>query len=237
MDRSLASQLRHHAHVDPHVRGRWLSDVILGAQDGVVNTLGVVLGVSTATESARIVLATGIAAAAAESISMAAVAYTSTAARGALFRAERAREHRHVREVPAIERKEVHDLFHGLGFRDDLLTRAVGVVCTDRDRWVNLMMREEHQLEDVDVRSSLRSAVVVGVSSLVASVLPVLPFALASGRPAMGAAGAVGLALLLVLGGTKARLTIGSPWREAVKLAAVGAVSALVAWLLAVALR
>jgi VIT1/CCC1 family predicted Fe2+/Mn2+ transporter len=103
----LAEQRRHHAVRDPHVGGRWLSDLVLGAQDGVVNTLGVVLGVASATSDARIVLATGLAAAAAESISMAAVAYTSSVARGDLYRAERAREYRHLDAAPLVERAEV----------------------------------------------------------------------------------------------------------------------------------
>ena len=97
-------QERHHAAVDPHVRGRWLSDVILGAQDGLVNTLGVVLGVAAASGLTRVVLASGLAAAFAESASMAAVAYTSSLARGDLFRSEKAREERHVLHDPRIPR-------------------------------------------------------------------------------------------------------------------------------------
>jgi len=57
-----------------------MRDVILGGQDGLVNVLGVVLGVAAATQETRIVLAAGLAAAFAESFSMAAVAYTSTVA-------------------------------------------------------------------------------------------------------------------------------------------------------------
>lgn len=57
-----------------------LHDIILGGQDGLVNVLGIVLGVAAATASTRIVLISGLAATFAESISMGAVAYTSTKA-------------------------------------------------------------------------------------------------------------------------------------------------------------
>ncbi len=57
-----------------------MRDVILGGQDGLVNVLGVVLGVAAASQETRLVLAAGLAAAFAESFSMAAVAYTSTTA-------------------------------------------------------------------------------------------------------------------------------------------------------------
>ncbi|MEK6907546.1 MAG: VIT1/CCC1 transporter family protein, partial [Nanoarchaeota archaeon] len=55
-----------------------LKDIILGGQDGLVNVLGVILGVAAATFQTKIVIIAGLAAAFTESISMAAVAYTST---------------------------------------------------------------------------------------------------------------------------------------------------------------
>ena len=58
-----------------------LRDIILGGQDGLVNVLGVTLGVAAASGDTRIVLAAGLAATFAESFSMAAVAYTSSIAK------------------------------------------------------------------------------------------------------------------------------------------------------------
>jgi VIT1/CCC1 family predicted Fe2+/Mn2+ transporter len=223
----LAEQRRLHAVADPHVAARWLSDLVLGAQDGIVNTLGVVLGVSSATSDARVVLATGFAAAAAESISMAAVAYTSSLARGDLYRAERAREYRHVDAAPLVEREEIRELFMKRGFTGELLDRAVDTVCSDRDVWVSMMMAEEHALGDVDRRASLRSAAVVGTASAVASVVPVLAFVFFRGAPAMGLALVLGVALLVGLGAFKAKLTTGSPARSGLALAAIGLASAL----------
>jgi VIT1/CCC1 family predicted Fe2+/Mn2+ transporter len=57
-----------------------IRDIILGGQDGLVNVLGVVLAIATATHSKYIILISGLAATFAESISMAAVAYTSAKA-------------------------------------------------------------------------------------------------------------------------------------------------------------
>lgn len=227
MNLTHAEQRRLHVQRDPHVRGRWLSDLVLGAQDGVVNTLGVILGVVSATPDPRIILATGMAAAVAESVSMAAVAYTSSLSRGDLYRAERAREYRHVEAVPSVEREEVREIFAARGFSGELLDRAVDTVCRDKDTWVAMMMAEEHALSDVDRKASLRSSAVVGAASLVASVGPVLPFALARGTGATAAAIGIGVLLLLALGAFKARLTTGSQARSAIALAAIGIASAL----------
>src|SRR5207302_252353 len=65
-------------HAEPHRRGNWLRDVILGGQDGLVNILGIILGVTAAGGSTAVLIVTGIAAAITESISMGAVGYTSS---------------------------------------------------------------------------------------------------------------------------------------------------------------
>jgi VIT1/CCC1 family predicted Fe2+/Mn2+ transporter len=220
-------QQRHHDHHDPHIKGRWLSDLVLGAQDGIVNTLGVILGVASATPDMRVILATGMATAAAESISMAAVAYTSSVARGDLYRAELEREYRHIEEAPDIEREEIRTIFRARGFDGEMLERAVDTVCSNREVWVAMMMAEEHQLTPVDRATSLRSAAVVGGASLVASTIPVLPFALPYGRIVVIASLAIGVVQLLALGAFKAKITTGSPTRSAFTLAAIGLASAL----------
>src|SRR5574341_685816 len=92
----LIEQVRLHDHHDPHRHESRLADVILGGQDGLVNVLGVILGVAAATQDARIVIAAGMAATFAESISMGAVAYTSKLAEHDLYHSEREREHRHI---------------------------------------------------------------------------------------------------------------------------------------------
>jgi VIT1/CCC1 family predicted Fe2+/Mn2+ transporter len=216
------------------VRGRWLSDLVLGAQDGVVNTLGVLLGVASATADRHIIFATGMAAAVAESISMAAVAFTSSTARGELYRAELDREYRHVRRAPEVEREEVARMFAEKGFTGDLLERAVTTVCSNQDVWVATMMSEEHALGAVDRRASLRSALVVGSASVVASVTPVSPFwpmaAAPSHHLSVALALAVGALLLGALGVFKARLTTGSPVRSGAVLLAIGMSSALAGW-------
>src|SRR6266545_2731275 len=111
----LIEQVRLHDHRDPHRHESRLSDVILGGQDGLVNVLGVILGVAAATNDPRIVVAAGMAATFAESLSMGAVAYTSTQADRALYESEMEREHRHIRLVPALERDEIRDIYRGKG--------------------------------------------------------------------------------------------------------------------------
>jgi VIT1/CCC1 family predicted Fe2+/Mn2+ transporter len=230
-----SEQRWHHDHVDPHVRGRWLSDLILGAQDGLVNTLGVVLGVAAASSSTHITFAAGLAAAVAESVSMAAVAFTSSSARGELYRAERARERRHIELTPSVEREEVRQIYEAKGFAGDLLERVVDTICANREVWIEVMMAEEHALGPVDRRASLRSAAVVGAASLAGSVLPVLPFGLWPRAAAMAIALAAGALGLFGLGAIEGKMTTGRPARSGLAIVAIGIASAMLGYLVGAA--
>lgn len=227
----------HHETADPHRRAVWLSDVVLGGQDGLINVLGVVLGISAATSSSRIVLVAGLAAAFAESVSMAAVAYTSTVAEGDLYRSERAREYRHIERVPNLERTEIRDIYAKKGFSGDLLDRIVETITENRDIWVAVMMAEEHGLVPMSRRASLRSAGVVGTSSLVGSLLPLLPFVILPVSLATTAAVVLATLVLMAFGAYKARLTIGSPWKSALELGGIGIVTAGLGYAVGAVLR
>ena len=120
--------IKHHLFHDPHRRASGLSDIILGGQDGLVNVLGVILGVAAATNDQRIVLVTGLAASFAESISMGAVACTSRLADADFYESERAREFRHITVVPHLEKNEVGEINAKKGFEGKLLDRIVETI-------------------------------------------------------------------------------------------------------------
>jgi VIT1/CCC1 family predicted Fe2+/Mn2+ transporter len=91
--------------------GSKLRDFILGWQDGLVNVLGLVLGIATATQDTKLILISGLIAASAEAISMSAVAYTSTKTEIDFYKSELEREKREVGKMPEIERKEIKDIY------------------------------------------------------------------------------------------------------------------------------
>jgi vacuolar iron transporter family protein len=225
-----AWQLGFHDRVDPHRRGSALSDVILGGQDAIVNILGVLLGVAAASQSSRVVIAAGFAAAFAESISMAAVAYSTNVAQDAVYRSERDREYRHVHTVPALEREEVRELYAKKGFEGDLLDRIVDRITADPDVWVAVMMAEEHGLVPIGRRRALRSAAVVGLASIVGSLLPVLPFWLLGMRAARWAAIGIAAGALFAVGAYKGQVTTGWPWKSGLEMLFIGMVSAFAGW-------
>ena len=224
------SQQTFHTRTDPHRQSKSLPDLILGGQDGVVNVLGVLLGVAAAGGGPRIVVAAGLATASAGAISMAAVAYTSALAAADVYRSEREREYRHVREVPTLERAEVRAIYESKGFKGAMLDRIVETITADPDVWVAVMMSEEHHLSPVSRRHALRSGLVVGLAALVGALLPVAPFFFAGVRAAAAASVGMAGALLFSVGAYKAKQTTSPVLRSALELMAIGLVSAFAAW-------
>jgi vacuolar iron transporter family protein len=223
----LIEQVRLHDHHDPHRHESRLSDIILGGQDGLVNVLGVILGVAAATQDARIVIAAGLAATFAESISMGAVAYTSTMADDDLYLSEREREYRHIHLAPDVEIEEIRDIYRKKGFDGETLENIVGVITSNPDVWVNVMMSEEFQMTPPEKSNAFSSALIVGFSALAGSIIPLFPFFLWAVGPSIWISIVVAALTLFVVGAYKARVTIGKPLRSGLQMAVIGTVSAL----------
>ena len=227
----LIEQVRLHDHHDPHRHESRLADVILGGQDGLVNVLGVILGVAAATQDARIVIAAGLAATFAESISMGAVAYTSTLANDDLYLSEREREYRHIHLAPDVEIEEIRDIYRKKGFEGETLDKIVEVITSNPDVWVNVMMSEELQLTPPEKTNALRSALIVGVSALAGSLIPLLPFFFWTVGLSIWFSIVIAALTLFVVGIYKARVTVGRPLRSGLQMALIGTISALAGYL------
>jgi VIT1/CCC1 family predicted Fe2+/Mn2+ transporter len=229
--------LRHHNHTDPHQQASTLSDIILGGQDGLVNVLGVILGVAAATSDVYLVLVAGLAATFAESVSMAAVAYTSTLADADFYESEREREYRHIQDVPHLEVQEIRSIYTEKGFKGELLERIVDTITANNDVWVAVMMAEEHQLTPVDRRQALRSAVIVGIAAIVGSLIPLIPFMFLPVWASIWVAIVISALVLFVVGAYKARVTVGNPGKSGLEMAVIGTVSALVGYAVGLILK
>jgi predicted membrane protein (TIGR00267 family) len=230
VQRLLHDDWHHHTHMDPHRRAPILADVILGGQDGLVNVLGVILGLAAATGDPRIILAGGLAATFAESVSMGAVAFTSTLAEADYYESEREREYRHILEVPNLEQQEIRQIYADKGFEGELLDRIVRTITADKDVWVAVMMAEEHQLAPIDRRQALRSALIVGLAASVGSLIPLLPFAVLPVQAGIFLSIVISAVVLFAVGAYKARATVGNPGRSGLEMAIIGTVSALVGY-------
>ena len=215
--------------LEEHRRPGLLADFILGSQDGLVNVLGVILGVAVASQELRIILAGGLAATFAESISMGAVAYTSTLARRDHYLSELERERREMVELPHVERKEVRDVFERWGFRGADLEDATDRIISNPTAWLEFMMAHELNLSPVDPKQARKSATIVGFAAILGSLVPLLPFVFTGRDIFLGilASLVVSAIALFVIGWYKGKATIGRPARSGTQMLLIGIVSAL----------
>jgi VIT1/CCC1 family predicted Fe2+/Mn2+ transporter len=225
-----SDEFHHHNTKDPHQKAGALSDIILGGQDGLVNVLGVILGVAAATGDTYVIMVAGLAATFAESVSMAAVAYTSTLADADYYESEREREYRHIQEVPNLEKEEIRAIYRDKGFSGGLLERIVDTITSSPDVWVAVMMSEELQLQPVDRRTAFRSAIIVGIAAIIGSLIPLLPFLFMTVTLGIILSISVSALVLFVVGAIKARMTVGHPGKSGLEMAVIGTISALIGY-------
>ena len=207
-----------------------IRDTILGFQDGLVNTLGLVLGVATAVQSTKIVLISGLVTTFAESISMAAVAYTSTKAAHEFYESQLEREKKEIKEIPHMEVQEIRDIYYKKGFRGKQLESIVRKITSDKKLWLETMMADELKMFPGDYEKPLKSAAIVGLSAVIGSLVPVIPFFIFNVKLGMGYALVLSIAALFIVGSIKAKVTIGDWKRSGLEMAIVGTVAALVGY-------
>lgn len=211
--------------------GRQLRDIILGGQDGLVNVLGLVLGVAAATAQLKVIIVAGLAATFSESIAMAGVAYTSALADRDYYLAEEAKERQEIEDVPEVEREEVRQIFRQKGLKGELLERVVTEITSDKEIWIDVMMRDELHLAPVAKEGIAWRAMVTGLATLIGSVIPLMPFLLV---PLFGVSVTVATllavplcaAVLFGVGAYKAFTLVGD-WRiSGLEMLVIGMVSA-----------
>lgn len=219
-------------HEETHATSFILPQIILGGQDGLVNVLGVILGVAAATVSPKIIIVAGLAATFAESISMAAVAYTSKLAEADYYQSEYEREKWEIENVPDGEKEEIKALYENYGFRGKVLEEIVNKITSDKKIWLKVMMEQELKLEPVDRKQAIPAALIVGLSALIGSFIPLTAFFFLSVKDAIILSVILSTATLFIIGYYKAKKTLGRQLiKQGIEIAVIGMVSALVGYL------
>lgn len=219
-------------HREEHRQANWLRDVILGGQDGLVNILGIVLGVIAGGGSRTVLLAAGFAAAITESISMGAVGYTSAVAERDYYQAERAREEAEIETTPEAERDEIRDIYATKGFAGDLLDQVVDTITANRETWLATMMDEELHLQPVQTPDIFRSAIVITLATLVGHLIPLLPFAWLPPTAALVTAIVLSAAVLFGVGVYESVTLVGDWRKNGLKMVAIGLGAAAIGFLI-----
>lgn len=208
-----------------HRSGRigWMRAAVLGADDGLISTSSLIVGVAAAEPSRAGVLLAAVAGLVAGALSMAAGEYVSVSSQADTERADLTRERAELATAPDAERTELAELYMARGLSRDLATKVAGQLMAHDA--LGAHARDELGIREATRPRPIQAAVTSAVSFAVGAAPPALLAALLSTRVlTLGVVG-VTLGLLLVLGGTAALLGGASLRRGALRVVFWGAVA------------
>lgn len=192
-------------HRERHVADRigWLRASVLGANDGIVSTASLIVGVAAGGASRGTVLLAGVAGLAAGALSMAAGEYVSVCSQADAEQADLAREKRELEEDLEHEQDELALIYQGRGL-DPVLARQVALQLMDHDA-LGAHARDELGLSEIHTARPLQAALASAASFAVGAAVPVAIVALSPTALRVPLVGGSALVLLALLGGLAAR--------------------------------
>jgi len=199
MEQAVTPQESHLSH-----RSNWLRAAVLGANDGIVSTASLVLGVAASGASAAAIMTAGIAGLAAGALSMAAGEYVSVSSQRDSEEADLRLEQRELRADPGGELRELAEIYEGRGLPADL-AHQVAVELT-RAGALEAHARDELGLEERRRARPLQAAWTSALAFSAGAILPLVAIGLAPASVRAAACVAVTLVGLALLGDTGARL-------------------------------
>lgn len=218
MDRPLAR--RHHERHLVHRIG-WLRAAVLGANDGIVSTASLIVGVEAADSSRAAIVIAGVAALVAGAMSMAAGEYVSVSSQSDTERADLAREKAELAEDPEFELAELTAIYQNRGL-DPALARQVAQQLTAKDA-LAAHARDELGISEHTTARPVQAALTSAITFASGAALPLI-VALVAPRDGMGLiVSAASLVFLAVLGVVGARTGGAHPWRAALRVTFWGA--------------
>lgn len=211
------------AHGERHRTDRigWLRAAVMGANDGIVSTASLLVGVAAGGATRANIMLAGVAGLVAGALSMAAGEYVSVSSQGDTERADLARERRELATDPAAEHLELANIYVQRGLDPDLAT-TVAQQLMKHDA-LGAHARDELGLSDSLAARPLQAALASAATFSVGAIVPILTTMAVSQAHLVPMVSGVSLICLASLGALAARAGGASAWIGAARVAFWGA--------------
>lgn len=153
----------------------YLGEFVYGGIDGSVTTFAVVAGSAGANFSNEVVIILGFANLIADGFSMSVGSYLSTKSEKENYNKHKRIEYWEVDNLPAKEKEEVRDIYRAKGFSGELLEQVVDKITEDKDRWVDVMMKEELDMSE-ETKSPFTMGGVTFLSFIIFGFIPLISY-------------------------------------------------------------
>ncbi|MBT8309584.1 MAG: hypothetical protein EX254_09920 [Flavobacteriaceae bacterium] len=151
----------------------YLGEFVYGGIDGGVTTFAVVSGAVGAGLSNKVIIILGFANLLADGFAMSVGAYLSTKSVKDNYNKHKAIEYWEVDNLPEKEREEIEEIYQEKGFEGELLQQVVDVITADKDRWVDVMMKEELMMSE-ETKSPFMMGLVTYISFIIIGLIPLV---------------------------------------------------------------
>lgn len=218
---------------EPHGSGltsklNWLRAGVLGANDGIVSTAGLVVGVAAATVDREAIFTAGAAGLAAGAVSMALGEYVSVSTQRDTERALLAKERAELREIPDEELEELVDIYRAKGLSDDT-ARTVAEELTAHDAFA-AHAEAELGIDPNELTNPWQAAVSSAVSFTIGALLPLVAILLTPAPTRIPVTFVAVLIALALTGSISARLGGSRRGRAIVRVVLGGALAMVVTY-------
>ncbi|MGD9739566.1 MAG: VIT family protein [Bauldia sp.] len=212
-------------HRETHLISRigWLRAAVLGANDGIISTASLVLGVASAAVPRGDVILTGIAGLVAGAMSMAAGEYVSVSSQSDTERADLGRERRELAEEPDAELEELAGIYQERGL-DRALALEVARQLMAKDA-LGAHARDELGISEITTARPVQAALASAATFSVGAAAPLLIILIAPGAILIPAVAAGSLGFLALLGYVGARAGGADRWRATIRVTFWGALA------------
>jgi VIT1/CCC1 family predicted Fe2+/Mn2+ transporter len=206
-------------------RSNWLRAAVLGANDGIVSTASLVLGVAASGATGNAIVVAGIAGLVAGGLSMAAGEYVSVSSQRDAERADMRMEERELRRDPPGELRELAGIYEQRGLPPELAAEVAQALSVSRRGALQAHARDELGLDEARLARPIQAAWTSALSFSAGAGLPLLAVAVTPASARVVTTVAVTFVALALLGDLGARLG-GAPRRPAtIRVVAWGAVA------------
>ncbi|MEH6489816.1 VIT family protein [Hyphomonas oceanitis] len=163
---------RSHHHIERHLVSRigWMRAAVLGANDGIVSTASLIIGVASASAAQGEILIAGVAALVAGAMSMAAGEYVSVSSQSDAEQADLARERKELKDGPAAEHAELAGIYVERGLTPDTAKEVARQLMAHNA--LEAHARDELGITDLTAAKPVQAAFSSAVSFIVGAALP-----------------------------------------------------------------
>ncbi|MGA7681907.1 MAG: VIT family protein [Pseudolabrys sp.] len=196
---------RLHPHSEHHLVERigWLRAAVLGANDGIISTASLIVGVAAAATTQNEVLIAGVAGLVAGAMSMAAGEYVSVSSQSDTERADLARERKELEDNIEFEKEELAQIYVKRGLKPPLaLQVAQQLMAKDA---LTAHARDELGISDITTARPVQAALTSAATFSVGAAMPLLMVVISPSRVLVPIVSAASLGFLALLGAIGAR--------------------------------